>query len=243
MGERPSHPELLDYLAASFVDRGWSIKQMHRLIMLSGTYQQASSFNEKAAAADVNNKLLWRFGRRRLDAEALRDAMLSVSGSINLKMGGPGVFPPLPPGLVTRGGWEKAGQASESNRRSVYVFVRRNLRYPLFETFDMPNTNEPCARRSETATPTQALAMLNDELVHEWSRVFANRVRNDAGLSREVQVQRAYLLAYSRRPTEEELAGAFRFLDRQVPLAGKDDGALVDLCHALLMSNEFMHID
>jgi hypothetical protein len=243
MGDRPTHPELLDFLAARFVETGWSIKQLHRLIMLSAAYQRSSSANPDAAQVDADNKLLWRFNRRRIEGEVLRDAMLFASGTLNLKVGGPGVFPPLPAQVVTRGGWKKNESPSEGNRRSIYVFVRRNLRYPLFETFDMPNTNETCARRTETATTMQALEMLNSDLLHEWSRAFANRVRNDTGLSREVQVERAYLMAYSRRPNEAEIAAASKFLDRQIPLAGKDGDPFVDFCHALLISNEFLHID
>jgi hypothetical protein len=211
--------------------------------MLSAAYQRSPSFNADAAKVDADNKLLWRFNRRRIEGEVLRDAMLFTSGRLNLKMGGPGVFPPLPAQIVTRGGWKKTEIPSEANRRSVYVFVRRNLRYPLFETFDMPNTNETCARRNETATTMQSLEMLNSDLVHEWSRAFANRVRNDRGLSPEVQVERAYLMAYSRRPSAAEDAAALSFLERQAPLAGKDGDAFVDFCHTLLMSNEFLHID
>jgi hypothetical protein len=140
MGSRPSHPELLDYLASTFVESGWSMKKLHRMILLSNTYQQSSADNEEAAKIDGDNKYLWRYQRRRMEAEAVRDSMLEVSGLLNTKMGGPGVFPPVPPGVATElsataaaGGWRKEKDALENNRRSVYIFVRRNLRYPMLQ--------------------------------------------------------------------------------------------------------------
>jgi hypothetical protein len=142
MGERPTHPELLDYLTANFVENGWSLKKLHRQILLSNTYQQSSEFQKEAAAVDPDDKLLWRFNRRRLEGESIRDSMLATSGLLNAKMGGPGVFPPLPEGVETRGGWKKNEEKSEALRRSVYVFVRRNTRYPMFESFDMPDSLE-----------------------------------------------------------------------------------------------------
>ncbi|MBI1787732.1 MAG: DUF1553 domain-containing protein [Acidobacteria bacterium] len=264
MGERPANRELLDYLSATFVEGGWSMKKMHRLILLSNAYQQSSKPNPEAEKADPDNKLVWRYNRHRLEGEAIRDAMLQTGGVLNTKMGGPGVFPPLPPGVVTRGGWKRDEDAAEARRRSVYVFVRRNTRYPMFETFDMPDTHESCARRNITLTAPQALELMNNELVLDWSRSFAGRVLNDGGLSPEAQVDRAYRLALSRTPKEEERTAALRFLDRHAPIlaermannqpaplpgnlpAGIDPvraAALVDLCHMLLNSNEFVYVN
>ncbi|MEO7649546.1 MAG: DUF1549 and DUF1553 domain-containing protein [Bryobacteraceae bacterium] len=264
MGERPANKELLDYLTSSFVSNGWSMKKMHRLIMLSNTYQQSSQVNAEAAKIDPDNKLMWRYTRRRLEGEAIRDAMLEVSGQLNLKMGGRGVFPPLPPGVDPRGGWKRDEAASETNRRSVYTFVRRNTRYPMFETFDMPDTHESCARRNATITAPQALELMNNGLVLDWARSFAGRVLNDGGLSPEAQIGRAYRIAFSRQPSAAERAAALDFMNRHMPIVGerlaKNEkvplpdtlpqgieparaAALVDLCHMLLNSNEFLYIN
>jgi hypothetical protein len=198
MGERPINPALLDYLAATFVENGWSIKKMHRLIMLSNTYQESARPNPDAVKVDPEDRLAWRYNRHRLEGEAIRDSILEVSGRLNLKMGGPGVFPPLPAGVETRGGWKKDEEASEAERRSVYVFVRRNTRYPMFEVFDMPDTHESCPRRNATVTAPQALELLNNELVLDWSRSLAGRVWNDAGMTPEAQVDRAWRFVYAR---------------------------------------------
>ncbi len=243
MGERPSHPELLDYLTATFIENGWSLKKLHRAILLSTAYQQSSDYNAEAATADPENKLVWRFTRRRLEGETIRDAMLAVSGTLNAKMGGPGVFPPLPPGVITRGGWKKDEDTSEASRRSVYIFVRRNTRYPMFEAFDMPDTHESCARRNNTVTAGQALDLMNNDLVLDWSRALAKRAGNDAGMSAESRVERAYRLVYSRAPKAEETAAAVAFLKRHEPVAGSEQAAFVDFCHMLLNSNEFVYMN
>jgi hypothetical protein len=268
MGETPSDPQLLDFLASTFVENGWSMKKMHRMIMLSSAYQQSSAFQEEAAKVDPDNKLLWRFDRRRLEGEVIRDSMLLAAGKLNLKPGGPGVFPPLPAGVSMPGSkylnWKTEKDEAEGNRRSVYVFVKRNLRYPMFETFDFPDTHESCARRYATVTPTQPLALMNDELVLEWSRVLAGRVLNDAGLSAEQQVERAFRIVFSRAPKDEERAAVLAFLSQQAGVIGerlaRNDkvpmpeglpqgmeaaraAAFVDLCQALLNSNEFIYMN
>src|SRR5579872_2831445 len=243
MGDRPANKELLDYLTASFVENGWSIKKLHRTIMLSSAYQQSTQFNAEAAKVDPQNKLLWRYNRHRLEGEAIRDSILEVSGLLNPKMGGPGVFPPLPAGVVTRGGWKKNEDQAEADRRSVYVFVRRNTRYPMFEVFDMPDTHESCPRRNATVTAPQALELLNNELVLDWSRSLAARVSNDAGLTPEAQVDRAWRFVYSRPATAEERQEALEFLDRQSELRGDQRAALADLCHMLVNSNEFLYVN
>ena len=214
-GERPTHPQLLDWLASDFIRSGWSLKHIHRLIMNSRTYQQASDFNEQNARIDPEKKLLWRFPRQRLEGEVIRDSMLAVAGELNLKMGGPSIFPELPPGMVSRGGWKVNEDQSERNRRSVYVFVRRNTRYPMFETFDMPDTHESCPRRNVTTGPLQALTMLNSKLTVEWAQSFAGRVLAMAGEKRESQIEAAFRIAYSRRPDQTEKEIAKIFFDRQ----------------------------
>lgn len=243
MGERPTHRELLDQLAWRFMQEGWSMKKLHKTILMSSTWQQSSQYREEAAAKDPDNKLLWRFHRRRLEAEAIRDSMLHVSGLLNLKMGGPGVFPPLPPGVETRGGWKKEEDPDEARRRSVYIFVRRNMRYPMLEVFDLPDTHESCGRRMATVSSMQALELLNNDLVWEWAGAFARRVANDSGLTPEAQVDRAWRLALSRPATDAERRDAVAFLERQEKLAGSRDAALLDFCHMLLNSNEFLYLN
>ena len=274
MGARPTHPELLDYLASTFVENGWSIKKMHRLILLSNTYQQSSDVQAKAAQADPDNKLLWRYNRRRLEAEAIRDSMLQVSGLLNPKMAGPGVFPTVPDGVLSElsataaaGGWGTEKDPAERNRRSVYIFVRRNLRYPMLQEFDSPNTFEVWHTRRNTVTPVQSLDILNNDLILEWATAFASRVLTDAGPAAEPweQVDRAYRIAYGRPATADEVKTAAAFLDQQTSimaarLAGSGEkppmpayvaegmdparaAAFVDLCHMLFASNEFLYIN
>jgi Protein of unknown function (DUF1553)/Protein of unknown function (DUF1549) len=260
MGERPTHPQLLDWLASEFVRRGWSMKAMHRLMVTSNSYRQSSGANETAAKVDPQNRLLWRFPRQRLEGEVIRDAGLAVAGLLNTKVGGPSVFPELPPGMETRGGWKVSEDAAERNRRSVYIFVRRNTRYPMLESLDMPDTHESCGRRNQTTTAPQALALLNSKLTLEWAQAFAARVMRTAGPAASQQVEAAYQLAYSRKPDAEELQTALGFLDRQRRIiAARHDAvlalptpapeltdrpaaaALVDLCHMLMNSNEFVY--
>ena len=243
MGERPTNKELLDHLAATFTDQGWSIKKMHRMILLSNTYQQSSEFRADASKIDPEDKYLWRYNRHRLEGESIRDSMLYVSGTLNTKMFGPGIFPPLPSGMSTRGGWKKNEDPSEATRRSVYIFVRRNTRYPMLETFDMPDTHESCARRNNTVTPTQALDLLNNDLVLDWARKFAARVMNDPGMTPGEQVNRAFKLAFQRTPSEAETSMALDFLKKQQSITGDGTTALVDLCHMLLNTNEFVYVN
>jgi hypothetical protein len=266
MGERPKNRQLLDYLAARFVENGWSIKKLHREIMLSNAYQQSSLSQDAAAAIDPDNKLLWRYPRHRAEGEVVRDAMLLTSGRLNLKMGGPGVRPELPEGVNTAGfaAWAVDKDEAESRRRSVYVFVKRVLTYPMFEAFDAPTSEESCPRRFSTVVPSQALTLMNDKYVLEWSREFAGRVLNDDGLSPDQQIERAYRLAFSRDPSAEERRAVSEFMDRQssliagrlernekVILPGRIPGgmdpakaaAFVDFCHTLMSSNEFLYIN
>jgi hypothetical protein len=267
MGERPTDPQLLDYLASTFVENGWSIKKMHRLIMLSNAYRQSTAYREDAAKVDPGNRLWWRFERRRLEGEVIRDSMLYVSGLLNMKPGGPGIFPPLPPGVSMPGSkylnWSTEKDPEESHRRSVYIFVKRNLPYPMFESFDFPDTSESCSRRYATVSPTQPLALMNDEMVVEWSRVLAGRVLNDSGLAPEQQVDRAFRVVFDRQPKDEERRAVLDFLNRQSPIiearlaqkrapmpsqmpSGMSPAraaAFVEFCHAMLNSNEFLYMN
>ncbi|MBI1895353.1 MAG: DUF1553 domain-containing protein [Acidobacteria bacterium] len=262
MGQRPSHPELLDWLATEFVRSGWDIKRLHKLIVTSNTYQQSSAHNEVSAKEDGRNRLFWKFPRQRLEGEVIRDSALHVSGMLNTAMGGPSVMPELPDGMPTpRGGW-KVSPAEERNRRSVYIFVRRNARYPLLEAFDMPDTHESCGRRNVTITAPQALSLLNDKISMEWAEGFARRVLASTGNDVNRQVETAYRLAYSRRPdgaekdtiltffaNHEQIIGERFAKGEKVALSGSlpegahpvHAAALVDFCHMLLNSNEFVY--
>ncbi len=257
MGERPSHPELLDWLAREFVRGGWSLKHMHRLIMTSAVYRESSAPSAEAAAADPNNRLLAVFPMQRLEGEVIRDSSLFVAGALNTKVGGPSIFPDLPSGMNTpRGGWKLSAQ-EERNRRSVYIFVRRNTRYPMLDAFDMPDSHESCSRRNTTVTAPQALALLNDRTALEWARAFAARA-----LQEKNPVDRAYRLAYSRSPDPWEKDTVATFLEKQkaviheraakgeklalpasVPegMAPEAAAAFVDFCQMLLNSNEFVY--
>ena len=263
MGERPTHPELLDWLAADFVRGGWSLKRMHRTIMTSKTYGQSSAFRADAAGADPLNRLLWRYPSQRLEGEVIRDSMLAVSGRLNHSVGGPSVYPELPRGAAEpRGGWDVPEEGHAQDRRSVYVFVRRNSRYPMLESFDMPDTHESCARRSTTTTAPQALSLLNSEHTLGWAQGLASRVLEEAGADRDRQVASAFQFAYSRPPdgwekdtvltffeTQREIVAARAasgeplLLPETVPesMNAAEAAVLVDFCHMLLNSNEFVY--
>lgn len=243
MGERPTNLPLLDHLTADFIAHGWSVKHLQKQILLSAVWQQSSEAGNPTASNDPENKYLWKFPRRRLEGEIIRDTMLQAAGMLNTKMFGPGVFPPLPPGVVTRGGWKSKEDPSESNRRSVYVFVRRNTRYPMFEAFDMPDTHESCARRNATVNPAQSLELMNSALVNQWSQGLARRVADDAGQNVDGMMERAWKLALHRAPTKEERATAKRFIDTQIKATGSAETAWADLCHSLLSTNEFLYVN
>ncbi|HVL12970.1 MAG TPA: DUF1549 and DUF1553 domain-containing protein, partial [Gemmata sp.] len=239
-GDRPTHPELMDWLASELTAKGWSLKHLHRLMVTSAAYKQSAK-GDAGADLDPDNALLWRFPGRRLDGEALRDAMLAVSGRLNLKAGGPSVFPEIPPELKAAGTpWKVTADAKERDRRSVYVFVKRNLRYPLFALFDAPDRNETCSRRFVTTTAPQALTLLNDPLVLGFAKSFAARVTKEAGTDPAKVIDRAYLLALGRAPKPAERDTMLAFLKDH---PGTTDDAATDLCHTLLNLNEFLYVD
>ena len=220
-GDRPSHPELLDFLANEFVDSGWSVKHMHRLIVLSQSYRQSSRSAHEATGIkkDPENRLLWRFSRRRLQAEEIRDAMLSVSGKLNTRRGGKSIIVPVEEGLVKLlykpSQWKVAEDRSEHYRRSVYLMAKRNLRVPFMEVFDQPTLQTSCYRRESSTHAPQALELLNGELSNELAAAFAERLESEVGPNKTQQVERAYLLAAGRGPTGQELELGVEFLKEQ----------------------------
>jgi hypothetical protein len=246
MGDRPSHRELLDWLTGTFTGAdGWSIKKLHKRIVLSATYRQSSDYRAEAAAIDNENKFLWRYPRRRLEAEAIRDSMLAVSGLLDRTMGGPGVFPSVPAGTEIQEGrhWRKSTGDADEFRASVYIFARRLVRYPMLESFDAPLAFESCGRRQETVTADQALELMNGQAAARFAQALARRVANDSGQSHDALAERAYRLTLGRAPSAVELDRSRAFLTAQSKLAGSGQSALEDLCLNLLSSSEFLYID
>jgi len=182
-GDRPSHKELLDYLALQFVKEGWSLKKMHRLMLLSNTYQQSTRLDPTALKLDPQNRLLWRMNRIRLEGEALRDSILTVSGRLNPEMGGPGIYPHVSDEVLSTGSTHKWGNSPEDQqrRRTIYVFQRRSLILPIVEAFDGADLVNTCPRRTTTTIAPQALALFNGEFSRDEARYFAERVIREAG--------------------------------------------------------------
>jgi hypothetical protein len=255
MGDEPSHPELLDWLAAEFVARGWSIKAMHRLMVTSAAYRRAGTWNEAAGEADPSNLYLWRMAPRRLEAEAIRDAVLAVSGRLNREMGGPSVRPPIDPEVlagqsVPGKGWTVT-EGADAFRRSLYVYVKRTLPLPELEVLDAPDTAEPCPRRAVTTTAPQALTLINGRFAHEQAAAFAARLEFEADASS--RINRAFHLAFGRPPTDNERHDSLIFLTEQArriegrprPEDRTDPSgeALRAFCLVLLNANEFVTVD
>jgi hypothetical protein len=239
MGDEPSHPELLDWLATELVTRGWSLKSIHRLILTSATYRQSSRVQGEGTVVDPDNTLLWRQNRWRLDGEAIRDSLLAVSGRLNQAMGGPSVFPELPPELKrlsSKGAvWPVSANVEDRERRSLYVFVRRNLRFPFFEVFDRPDTNASCPQRPVTTIAPQALSLLNSPLAHDAARRLGTRAIREAGPDRAKDVEWIPLAVFGRSPDAAERRMMDEFLG--------GGGSLEHLCLALFNTNAFIYID
>jgi hypothetical protein len=240
-GERPTHPELLDYLAVRFVESGWDIKAMQKLMLLSNTFQQAA---ENPATQntdkDADNKLLSRYERRRLEAEAIRDSILFASGRLNNEMGGPSIFPPLPNDLADfarygrTGGlmWEPNEKEEDARRRSVYIFQRRSLPLPMMASLDAIVFSESCDRRNVTTTPLQALSMMNGALVQEEAAHLATKVAREVPDGRDAQIKRLFNLVLNRAPQKDEL--------QYISASGR---SLESITRVLFNSNEFVYTE
>ncbi len=239
MGEPATHPALLDWLAVVFVEQGWSLKRMHRLMLTSAAYQMASADMPANMAIDPENRLLWRMPRIRLDAETIRDAILAVSGTLDRTTGGPAIFPYIDPDLFeksSRRDWKGVADSDPSTwRRSLYVFSKRSIRYPMFETFDQPNLVNSTDRRNRTTIATQALILMNNPMVRFQAGRFAERVRREAGADPARQVARAIELALGRPADAVERRRGLEFVR-----TGGPDG-LAEFCHVLLNLNEFVY--
>ncbi len=254
-GSDPSHPELLDWLASELTRDGGGLKRMHRMLMTSAAYQRAArpgtddSARARWAAllsADPDNRWCGRMTPRRLEGEAIRDAILSAAGVLSERQGGPGARPPLPKEMIAtllKNQWTVSPDEEDHRRRSIYLMVRRNLRYPLFEVFDRPDTNATCAKRSRSTVAPQALALLNSELSLSLAETLASRITREAtGADRHVEL--AFQLVLGRHPTGEELAWSNDFLrEDSRPNQADRRSALQRLCLALFNANEFLYVD
>ncbi len=225
-GERPSHPELLDWLASEFMQRGWSRKEMIRLIVGSSTYRQASRVREELADLDSKNVLLARQGRFRVESEITRDLYLSVGGLLNPHIGGPSVRPPLPSDIANLGyansiKWSES-QGLERYRRGIYIFFQRTVPYPMLMTFDSPDSNTSCVRRNRSNTPLQALTLLNEPTFVECARAFGKRVVDNGPGDKMGRIRYAFRLALGRSPSDREAALLSQMLVRQKGLFEQD---------------------
>ncbi|MBI3822105.1 MAG: DUF1553 domain-containing protein [Planctomycetes bacterium] len=261
-GMRPTHPELLDWLASEFVEPStsrarkrpgpWSIKAMHRLMLTSNSYRMASRVSADAEKVgtklDVANDLFWRFDMRRLSAEEIRDSILAVSGNLNLKMSGPGIYPPIPKEVlagqsVPGRGWP-VSNPTEAARRSVYVHIKRSLALPILEAFDAAEPDRPTPVRFTSTVPTQALSLLNGEFMNTQAKIFADRLQKEAGKDVSAQVRLGLHLATARPPTEAQVRRGVGLIDA----LQRDDGinadaALQAFCLVVLNLNEFVYLD
>ena len=239
-GSPPSHPELLDYLADEFVSEGMHLKPLHRLIVLSVTYRQASRTSDAALALkkDPANRLLWRFPRRRLSAEEIRDTMLAVAGRLNLKAGGESVKVPVEKDLVDLlydpTAWHVTADPREYDRRSIYLLAKRNLRLPFGQVFDQPDLQSSCPRRETSTHALQSLELMNGKTANRLAEAFALRLTHEAGADHARQIDLAYRLATGRAPTTKEMALANEFLTRQ---------SLREFALAMFNLNAFLYVD
>lgn len=258
--EPPTHPDLLEWLARDLVEHGWKLKRLHRLMMASSVYQQASirRTGEPITGTDPDNRLLWRIRPQRLEAEILRDSMLAVSGTLNLQMYGPGFKPQISSeAIVARNTKDpypaRVDDSAAVRRRSVYMFHKRVVPYPLLQAFDKPDAQQSCNRRDPTTVAPQALALLNDQFVRTVALNFADRLIGEVGMEPPQWIERGYALTLGRSPSETERAASSEFVRAQIeqrtardPDAKGDEirrRALADLCQAWFSLNEFLYID
>jgi len=238
-GDRPSHPELLDYLASELLENGWRLKPLHRMLMLSSAYRQSSQtpISDLAREIDPDNRLLWRFNRRRLQAEEVRDAILAVSGSLNTEMFGKSVITPVEEGMIQLlydpDQWKITEDNQQHYRRSVYLIAKRNLRIPFMVTFDQPALQSSCGRRESSTHAPQALELLNGDLANELADKFSKRLQTEAPGGRQKQINRAWQLAMGRAPSPRESELANQFLQEQ---------PLREFALAMFNLNEFLYV-
>ena len=237
-GEKPTHPELLDWLAAWFMDNGWSIKKLHRLILDSNTYRMSKQWNGEYGVKDPEARLLWRMPYQRLEVEAIRDSVLAVSGQLNPKMFGPSMYPHIPAAALAGNSdpdkiWTESDER-EASRRTIYVFLKRSMVVPMLEVLDLCDTSRTSAKRQNTSVATQALTLFNGDFVNRQAAYFAQRLRREAGEEPANQIDLAYRLAVARPPTRDETQILIEFLRRE---------PLEQMCRTIFNLNEFVYVD
>ena len=256
-GDPPTHPELLEYLANQLVQGSWTVKRLHKMIVLSSVYQTSASF--RMNVADPEGRLLWHWRTHRLEAEIIRDSILAVSGQLNLQGGGPSVFPPLAQKIVgDSAGFEwKISDERQSARRSVYVYVKRNVAVPELDVMGMPDASSSTARRTITTTALQSLMLLNSKFANDQAIHLAQLIEKQAGSDSELQIQQAFERTLCRPPTPQELSSSLEFLSTQPTLTASkahrqgslrqgsgqalQPSPLASLCLVLLNTNEFVY--
>lgn len=248
----PTHPELLDWLASEFVEGGWSMKKIIKMIVMSETYKQSSTHpnNMECIQKDPDNRLLWKRNIRRMDAEVLRDSLLQVSGDLNLKMGGESFYPSLAPEVLE--GFSRKSSAwtpspdKDQLRRSIYMISKRHLLIPFMKAFDFPSSEKPCGNRNRTTVVSQSLAMLNNQFIHLRSSNLARALIHDHGGDEEA-IFNAWKQIFSREPRPHELKASLQHYHKQQSHFSEKDNsrllALSSVCHVLINSNEFLYID
>lgn len=256
MGEKPTHPELLDWLANWFVENGLSLKKLHRLIMSSNTYRMSKKSNPEYSAKDPENRMLWHMAYRRLEAEAILDSMLTVSGRLNPKMYGPSIYPYVPDAALTGSSdpdeiWKPFDEA-QASRRAIYSFIKRSLVVPALDVLDLCDTSRTSAKRLNTNVAPQALTLFNGLFVNLQARHFAERLMAEAGDEPEKQIELAYRLALARAPSGAERGDMLQFLERERARISRETGtdkrtayplALQQLCRVIFNLNEFVYTD
>jgi hypothetical protein len=244
MGGKPSHPELLDYLANQFIANGWRMKPLHRMILLSSAYQQASEspLEKIASEKDAENALLWKFSKRRLEAEEIRDSMLAISGKLNEKMGGPSVLVPIDQDLVKMlkrpQYWVTTKDKSEYDRRTLYLLYKRNLQLPFMSVFDAPDMQLSCPRREQSTHALQALELLNGQMSNDLAAVFAERLARERSTT-PARIELAWRLATGRAPTPKEKLLAAQYLSEKPD----DPVRLKELALDLYNLNAFLYVN
>jgi hypothetical protein len=248
-GTPPTHPELLDWLAGKFVESNWSIKTMHRKLMLSKAYQMSGDFNVESYNADPSNHLLWRFKLRRLTAEELRDSILLAANRLNYsQMFGPSVFPQMPKevlqGQSMPGDNWKNSPPDQADRRSIYVHVKRSMQLPILATHDTADTDATCPVRFVTTQPTQSLTMLNSEFTSQAAADMAQSLAKLAPDQRNKQIELAFKRVAQRFPNESETQRLSALVDEWIKQDGlNSEQAMQQLCLLLLNLNEFVYVD
>ena len=238
MGDKPAYPELLDWLTGWFIDHGWSIKQLTRLILSSNAYRMSTTWNPAYGSQDPDDRLLWRMPYKRLEVEAIRDSMLAISGHLSTEMFGPSIYPEIPPAALEGSSdpdkiW-KASSERDASRRTIYVFLKRSMIVPMLDVLDLCDTSHSAARRLNTSVATQALTLFNGDFVNTQARYLAERLRREAGVDAREQIDLAWRLALARPSKPAETSAMLDFLKRE---------SLEEMCRVLFNLNEFVYAD